>query len=134
MNGLISYQEHNALRPHGINTITYWDAWQLSPGACGNGMTRPRYAIKHNIGIASKYGRTNPRRQLYRDHIVLTMRITSPSSNPQSTIRTPKTILKHYEEFYLLKTLSQLPPYVRTRTPTSSRRRVRWYTVAHESE
>jgi hypothetical protein len=27
-----------------------------------------------------------------------------------------------------------ISPSVRTRTPTSSRRRVRWYTVAHESE
>jgi len=41
MGGLISHQECNALKLHCVNTKTYWDGWHLSPGACGNGMTRP---------------------------------------------------------------------------------------------
>jgi len=27
-----SYQERNALKPHCMNTITNWDAWQVIPG------------------------------------------------------------------------------------------------------
>jgi len=103
MDGLISHQELNALKPHCMNTITNWDEWHLAPGACGNGMTRPPQDIMSNTVTASMYGRTNPRRQLYRDRIVPTMRRTSSRSNLLSTIRTPKTILKYYQEFYSQK-------------------------------
>ena len=48
------------------------------------------------VVIVSKYGHKGPRGQLWRDGIVPALRRTSSSSNPQSTFRTPKTILKYY--------------------------------------
>jgi len=37
-----SYQVHNALKPHCMHTFSYRDMLQLSPGAWGNGKTRPQ--------------------------------------------------------------------------------------------
>jgi len=37
------HQERNAMNWHCMNTITHWDAWQLSLGSCRHCMMRPWY-------------------------------------------------------------------------------------------
>jgi len=89
-----SDQEHNASRPDHRNTTMYCDAWLLSPGTCWNGMMRPQWHSCEQYSDSFNLWRINPPWWRYWHSIPLAMKLTSSSSNPQSTVTYTEDDLK----------------------------------------
>jgi len=105
------YQEHNALKPHCMNRMTYWVVWQLLPGAADKAMMRPRSFYLEHCSHSVEVWAYWTLEDNCEGTALLQQWERSSSSNLQSTIRYTEDDLKILSRILSTNTF-KIPPLI----------------------